>query len=539
MDNIFNKYFGPEELKLAFFRVRSWSYSQIKDQVGLREFGSKLNENVKFLSQKLHSGNYSPKRGFKFYMPKASNTFRTQTQLCIEDAIVYQAIANKLAERSGEELEKYKAHVFGSILSEECKKGVGLLNQKESDFEFFKEWGPLHKQFRDAIIKTIEVDQSVFKLETDITGFFDAIPHYNLFKVLQTEFDVEIEIIELLELCLNEWSGTRDGRTHGVGIPQGPAPSYLLANMFLYNLDSELINQGLDYFRYMDDIKVYGYERKKMQKLLHTIDKYTKSNGLSINSKKTSIEEMNPQNKEETIKSLKKLSLVSFNSEFLFDLESTGGDLEKTKGTDHVKTDYQNLVEKLKKMIVSDHDNFILQEGVDDIDFIQQSVIFKDIVTGLKEVSDDFEIGDELIPYWLFGVRTFFWRASSILMSLSYYKGNSKVKEGLINLYEEFEDYEWVRFYLITHLSFNHNFSEEDLSDRFLNFLKSEENELPRIALYRLMLVHAKSKVLKEKVQAMLDAEESEHVKYIIQDFKKHRISGEEKIELIRQFFSS
>ena len=539
MGNVLQKYFGEDEIKLAFCRVDKWSYSQIKDQIEIRHFKKRFNENCTHLSERIINGDYSPSRGFKFYMPKPSNTFRTQTQLLLEDALVYQAIANKLAEDVTDQLEIHKDQVFGSILRDECKLGTKLLSENNPDFNFFKEWKPLHKKFINAVMQSIEEDQSVYRLETDITGFFDSIPHYNLFKVLREDFHLEGEIIELLSECLNAWSGTRDGMTKGVGIPQGPAPSYLLANLFLHKLDSQLINKGLSYYRYMDDIKIYGFEKKKMQKLLHTIDKFTKSNGLSINSQKTSIDLMNLNDKEETLRSLKKLSMVSFNIDFLsepFDQKDFQG--YKKKMVD-LLTDYNRVEDEIFEMIHESPDgNFSVKKNITDIDLIQQSVKFSETILSIQHIQKGFKPDNKLIPYWLFVLKTYFWRVRGFALTLALYGENDQIKEALISYYQEFEDYEWVRFYLITNLSFNQKFTQEELKDQILNYLRNEPDELPRVALYRLLVVHGTDKELRAEIERLLKNENSDHVKRVIADFKKYRIYDEFHEDILDQYFS-
>ena len=290
MSKVLEKYFHPNAIKLAFLRVRCWPDRMVKDQVGLNAFGLNLDENCKVLSDKLIKEEYKPQRGFKYYEPKAALTNRTKTMLFVEDALVYQAIANTIATENYDTLKEQEAFVFGSILNPEVKKGLLLLEEDNPNLFFFKFWKNLFNKFKDSIIHNIEVDKVNYKFETDITGFFDCIPHYNLLMKLSDRFNVENEILDLLSTCLNIWSGTKDSITPGVGIPQGPIPSFLFANMLLHDLDDLIIGEGFKYYRYMDDMKIYGYQKEELVKALVLIDKYLKGNGLSINAKKTSIE---------------------------------------------------------------------------------------------------------------------------------------------------------------------------------------------------------------------------------------------------------
>ncbi|MCL8009327.1 reverse transcriptase domain-containing protein [Gelidibacter japonicus] len=251
MSEVFKKYFNHDALLLAFHRVQCWPDKMVKDQVGIRAFKQDLATNCKDLSKKIINGNYKPQRGFKFYVPKASKTLRTKTTLFIEDAIIYQAIADLLAKQNFDKLDQYSSFVFGSVLNSDVKKGVALLNDENPNYFFFKFWQGLYKKYSDSIIQAIEVDKVKFKFETDITGFFDSIPHYNLLSILSDQFGVEDEILDLLGDCLNLWSGTKEGPTPGVGIPQGSPPSFLLANFLLHKLDQEIIEHGYRYYRYI------------------------------------------------------------------------------------------------------------------------------------------------------------------------------------------------------------------------------------------------------------------------------------------------
>jgi hypothetical protein len=248
-DKTFEIYFSTDNLKLAYYRIVCWPERLVKDRFGIHAFGAQLDKNVKQLSEKLISGKYSPQRGFKYYEPKSSGTQRTKTLLMIEDALVYQAIANVIAARNYELLAEHDDFVFGSVLMPDTKQGTELLNQDNSKYFFFKFWKSLFVRFKDSVIKALEQDKATHKFETDITGFFDSIPHYNLLLTLSTHFGVEDEILDLLSVCLNAWSGTKESSTPGVGIPQGPQPSYLLANLLLYPLDKQLISEAFKYYR--------------------------------------------------------------------------------------------------------------------------------------------------------------------------------------------------------------------------------------------------------------------------------------------------
>ena len=556
MDNALEKYFNPENIKLAYHRVQCWPDKITKDQSGVRAFKSNLEINCKNLSKKIIEGNYKPQRGFKFYVPKPSKTLRTKTILFIEDAIVYQAIANVLSKNNYDKLDQYSQFVFGSVLNEEVKKGNAILKDEKPNFFFFKVWQGLHKKYSDSIIQAIEVDKVKFKFETDITGFFDSIPHYNLLSILSTQFGVEDEILDLLGDCLNIWSGTKDGPTPGVGIPQGPPPSFLLANFLLHQLDQKIIEHGYIYLRYMDDINIYSYEENELLDALLIIDKYTKTNALSINSKKTSIREIKEGEEDATVKELKRIRL--FNS---YD-DTEGHEVELTFETKVKKKTNKNIEKDLAKLSHQDNSNeqgdlttlsdpkeiiqywkkqikdvekelptlFINKAGeqlelldtVDDIDAIRLSAAYGIALRELRSLEHEIAANTGLLKYWLFFYEKYFWRADKLGYTIMNYRYSKEVKEKMTAMLDGiFSNYEWGVYHILQNISLTQNFDEKELRQVYFKKLKGEDSDIVKISLYRLLYKHCKTQQLRATLQNQLNKEKSQYLKMVVADFNK------------------
>ncbi len=297
---IFEKYFSPNNLRLAWERMVRSNGKDIKDFFGIEIYSANLEKNLARLSQAIINGEFKPQRPFKYYEPKASKTHRTKSVLSIEDALVYQAIANTVATANYKRLEENNRFVFGSVLHPEVEKGLDLLNEIDADFYFFEYYIPLYNKFINSVNTEIANTNIRFKLETDITGFFDCIPHSKLLITLN-KFGVEPEILDLLNDCLNIYSGTKESVTPGVGIPQGPAASFFYANVFLTDLDYEISQRGYTYYRYMDDIRIYEENEEELTEALVMIDNFLKGRALSLNTKKTSIEEIGEDRESEKL----------------------------------------------------------------------------------------------------------------------------------------------------------------------------------------------------------------------------------------------
>ena len=563
MNEVLNKYFNPESIKLAFFRVQCWPDRMVKDQVGLRAFGANLNENCSSFSEKIITGHYVPSRGFKYYMPKSSGTTRTKTLLEIEDAIVYQAIANVIAHQSYSELSEHSAFVFGSVLSPETAKGLSILEEKEPNFFFFKFWKHLYLQFKESVIHSIEKNKVKYKFETDITGFFDCIPHYNLMSKLSVRFGVEDEILDLLATCFNAWSGTKESVTPGVGIPQGCVPSFFFANLLLHDLDDLLVEKGLKYYRYMDDIKIYGYEEIDLKRALVEIDMYLKGNGLSINSKKTSIQEIDENSEDETVKEMKKIEIFDQyeGDEIIENFES---DLKKNSATmlsqdqddtifqtpniisltdrQEIESFYKDQINDVETELPAYFENPLvesleLKPGIDDIDLIKQSVKYSQSIRGLKEIEIDISPNPALIKLWLFAYEKFFWRANSLGLTLSLYGDNHEIKERLLQLItNQFDLFEWNRYFAFQTLSFNFKFSDRELREVFFKLLREEKSDLTKISIYRLLFKHSKNLQFNATLRKQLQKEKNQYLKVLITDFIRNNSS--ENIDIV-EFINS
>lgn len=563
MSEVLNKYFNPDNIKLAFLRVQCWPDRMVKDQVGIRAFGAELNKNCKRFSEKIIAGKYAPSRGFKYYMPKSSGTTRTKTLLEIEDAIVYQAIANVIASQSYSELSEHSAFVFGSVLSPETAKGLSILEEKEPNFFFFKFWKHLYLQFKESVIHSIEKDKVKYKFETDITGFFDCIPHYNLLSKLSVKFGVEDEILDLLAGCFNAWSGTKESVTPGVGIPQGCVPSFFFANLLLHDLDDLLVAKGLKYYRYMDDIKIYGYQDLELKRALVEIDMYLKGNGLSINSKKTSIQEIDENSEDETVKEMKKIEIFDqYEGEEI--IENFTSDLKRNSASmlsqdqddiifqipniisltdrQEIESFYKDQIKEveteLPKYFQNPQEVFLeLASDIDDIDFIKQSVKYSQSIRGLKEIEVDVSPNPELIKFWLFAYEKFFWRANSLGFTLSLYHDNKEIKERLLQLVTtQFDLFEWNRYFAFQTLSFNFKFNDRELREIYFRLLRDEQSDLSKISLYRLLFKHTQNGQFNATLRKQLQKEYSQYLKVLITDFIRN--NSREEVDIV-EFINS
>jgi len=504
-NKIFEKYFSEENLKLAWERYIRSTGRDCKDFFGIEIFASSLDENLKILSDAIINGQYKPQRPFKYYEPKASKTHRTKSVLSIDDSLIYQSIANVVSTNNYKKITENNRSVFGSVLHPEVVHGTELLKNPNAEFYFFEYYLPLYNKFIDSVNTEIKNTDVKFKLETDITGFFDSIPHSKLLITLH-EFGVESEILDLLQNSLNMYSGTRDSITPGVGIPQGAAASFFFANLFLYDLDYLISQKGFTYYRYMDDIRIYDETEEKIVEVLVLIDNYLKGKALSLNTKKTSIERIGENRENETLPFLFGYEAdlgITNDKQFYVTEQNAGAEIDYLIQT----IDGQELIDYCKKEIC-EVESFLMNrfQGIASEDFDEHNLandesLKKEIIhiayrwrnaNSILKENDKPVLNENLIPIWLFCLKNFCWKANHFCWNLNQYGVNDLIKKELLNLLPKFVSFEWVRYQILSNMAFVQNFNTTELKD-FFRKSKEEPSPLVRLGYYMILLKHMQS----------------------------------------------
>ena len=555
LKNIYQKYFSPDNLRLAWERMIRSNGKDIKDFFGIEIYSSNLEKNLKRLSDAIIKGEFIPQRPFKYYEPKASKTHRTKSVLSIEDALVYQAIADTVATNNYKRLTENNSFVFGSVLHHEVEKGLEILMDPSADFYFFEYYLPLYNKFISSVNTEIINTDIRYKLETDITGFFDCIPHSKLLLTLH-KFNVETEILDFLANCLNIYSGTKESITPGVGIPQGSAASFFLANVFLNDLDYLISQNGYTYYRYMDDIRIYEETEDKLTEVLVLIDNYLKGRALSLNTKKTSIEEIGDNREKIPYLSVSGLEIEEyFNhdnpNQKLFYLNEQNPDNEQgdkyivktIKGDELVhfcKKDIKEVEDflkiKFKKINESDFD---LREILKDEDLKKQITHYaykwRSANSILKSIDKPI-LNEEIIPIWLFCLEHYFWKANHFCWNLNLFGVNSNISKKLKELMFKFNSFEWVRYQILSNMSNFQNFNLSELKEIFRK-AKDENSGLVRLGYYMILLKHLKSEnQLYTSLRLAIKDDKEPYIKNRLSSYIA-RQNGAEKLDEIKYWF--
>src|ERR1700730_2811336 len=225
-----------------------------------------LKENLEDLLEDVRRGSYRPSPATCIFQPKKSGILRPLRLLALQDQIVYQAIANVLANAFRRDQEEHGLRkTFGALIS-----------RKDSLF-FYRSWKKSYRHFDSAIRNAYKSGNS-FIADFDLVSFYELIDHKLLRQLLERRIHSP-RMIDLLFRCLEKWTENEWGIWLHHGIPQGPEPSAFLAECVLLDFD-RMRFKGVVYFRYVDDIKLMAKDEVPVRKALLRLDISSKHLGL-------------------------------------------------------------------------------------------------------------------------------------------------------------------------------------------------------------------------------------------------------------------
>jgi group II intron reverse transcriptase/maturase len=217
-------------LSSAFQAVKSNHGCAGVDGVTIERFEEDLRSNLHALEQEIASGTYSPLPLLKILVDKGKGDGEARA-LCVpvvRDRVV-QTAALKIIE---------------PILEKEFE---------ECSFAYRKGRAVKHAVYK---IKGYYEKGYRWVVNADIDAFFDNVAHWLLLKKFK-QYVHEPDIHRLVEqwLKVEVWDGTSLTRLEK-GIPQGSPISPIMANLFLDELDEEMLEKDYKFVRYGDDFIV-------------------------------------------------------------------------------------------------------------------------------------------------------------------------------------------------------------------------------------------------------------------------------------------
>ena len=254
-------------LRVSFYALKRQAAPGV-DGVTWRQYESELEDQLLDLHRRVHAGAYRAQPSRRTFIPKADGRQRPLGIATLEDQIVQQAVALVLA-------QVYEQDFLGFSYGFRPDRGqhdaldalwVGLMGKKVN-----------------------------WVLDADIEGFFDAIDHGWLLKMLEHRI-ADRRMLRLIRKWLRagvledgRWSQTE------VGTPQGAVISPLLANVFLHYVFDLWANQwrgrhaagDVIVVRYADDFVLGFQHRHEAEQFLNELGERMQQFGLRLHPDKT------------------------------------------------------------------------------------------------------------------------------------------------------------------------------------------------------------------------------------------------------------
>lgn len=243
--------------KLFEFAAISHNWQQVKDYI---------------LS--LDLGTYKPKSPMINLAPKPNGNYRVVHQLDPIDSLIYVALIRDVCEI----IEDYRR-------PESEKTACSYRIKPDLEGSFF----PSDNGWDIYISRTEELADKYkdgFVVIADITDFYNQIYTHRIRNLIveagNGTYDEQAKVIEEFLLAINKKTSR--------GIPVGPAPSIILAELISASIDNKIHDYTRDFVRYVDDIRIFFEKRADAVYALHGLTQYLYSyHRLVFSGEKTKI----------------------------------------------------------------------------------------------------------------------------------------------------------------------------------------------------------------------------------------------------------
>ncbi|RUM46445.1 MAG: group II intron reverse transcriptase/maturase [Desulfocapsa sp.] len=262
--SLFEKLCDPVKLRAGFKAVKRNNGSPGIDGVTIREFESRLEEELAQLQMELESWRYKPKPVRRVEIPKPGKGagVRLLGVPCTRDRVVHATI---------------------KLLLEP------ILDPNFSDHSYGFRPGYNQRQAVESAQRIVESGKE-YVIDIDLSKFFDRINHDRLIHLLSAHID-DKQILRLIGDILR--SGImKDGLIEATkeGTTQGSPLSPLLSNVILDELDKELERRGLEFCRFADDCNIFVRSSKAAERVMKSISKFIEGKlKLKINRDKSRV----------------------------------------------------------------------------------------------------------------------------------------------------------------------------------------------------------------------------------------------------------
>lgn len=310
-------------------------------------------QNVKNHILAIDLDKYSPKSPLIYLAPKSQLTYRVVHQLDPIDSLIYTALIHEISEV----VESFR-------IADSEKIACSYRIKPDLQGSFFEKptgWNDFMTRSKELANKY----EKGFVLLTDITDFYNQIYIHRIKNLIEEagkgKFKDQARIIENFLSALN--------KTTSRGIPVGPAPSIILAELIMADIDNMIATHTKDFVRYVDDIRIFVEKEEHAIHLIHELSHYLYTNHrLVFSSEKTKL-----------------ISTELFLEEYLTDEEETENTALMERAEDLAEVEFLKIAEDLPDYL--DPYSFESQQYYDErLEYLLTEGKFELLATTYKEL---------------------------------------------------------------------------------------------------------------------------------------------------------
>jgi RNA-directed DNA polymerase len=249
-------------LQASFQRVAKNRGAAGVDHVKVKDFGKRLDENLRGIHDQLKEGRFHPQPIRRKLIDKPGTREPRPLGIpTVRDRVVQGAI-RQVVEPIFE--KEFAEHSYGFRPGRGCKDALRRVD------------GLIKAGFRHTV-------------DVDLKAYFDTIPHARLLDKVR-ERVADSRVLDLIEAYLRAsiLDGTREW-TPEKGAPQGAVLSPLLSNIYLNDLDHLMARRGYEMTRYADDMVIQCRTRKEAEDALAAVREWVASHELTLHPTKTKV----------------------------------------------------------------------------------------------------------------------------------------------------------------------------------------------------------------------------------------------------------
>ena len=261
--SLIDKIFKARTLELAWAKVHSNAGACGVDGITVKRFAKDSHTRLLAVKEQIERNAYQPQSIKRVWIPKPGSPEKRPLGIpTVRDRVVQTAlrmVIEPIFER------EFSPASYGFRPGRGCKDALRQVDT-------------LHKSGHSHVV------------DIDIKGYFDAIPHDRLMKLVGERI-ADRRVLGMIEgfLKAGVMEGMEVDAEREEGTPQGGVISPLLANIYLNPLDHLLKEKGYEMVRYADDMVVLCRDAETAQRALAEVESWMTEAGLQLHPQKTRV----------------------------------------------------------------------------------------------------------------------------------------------------------------------------------------------------------------------------------------------------------